>query len=179
VERKVQQGQYVKAGDVLFNLADYTHVWVEVSAYEADLPAIKPGARAEVRVNALPGKVFAGKVAFVQPVLTAATRTGQVRIELPNPQGLLKPEMYASVRLLTSQGSQAQLVVPASAVIATGQHDVVYVEVAPNQFEPRTVTVGPKAGDRYAVLAGLKQGEKVATSGAFLLDASAHLGGAP
>jgi Cu(I)/Ag(I) efflux system membrane fusion protein len=178
VERKVQQGQYVKAGDTLFNLEDYSRVWVEVSAYEADLPGIKPGVPAEVRVNALPGKVFAGKVAFIQPVLTAATRTGQVRIELPNPQGLLKPEMYATVRLQTSHGNAAQLVVPASAVIATGQHHVVYVEVADNQFEPRPVMVGPKAGDRYPVYSGLKAGEKVATSGAFLLDASAQLGGA-
>lgn len=125
----------------------------------------------------MPGQVFHGKVAFVQPVLAAATRTGQVRIELPNPRGQLKPEMYASVRLLTRQDGQARLVVPVSAVIATGRHHVVYVEVAPNQFAPRTVEVGPQVGERYPVLAGLKPGEQVATSGAFLLDASAQLGG--
>ncbi|MNS82365.1 Cation efflux system protein CusB precursor [compost metagenome] len=177
VERKVQQGQYVKAGDVLFDLADYSRVWVEANAYEADLGAIKTGSRAEVRVTGLPEKVFTGRVSFIQPTLSGETRTGQIRIELPNPQGALKPEMYANVRILTPVGSKDQLTVPASAVIATGRHHVVYVETAPNQFVPRTVMVGAKAGDRYPVFSGLKAGETVATSGGFLLDASTQLMG--
>jgi Cu(I)/Ag(I) efflux system membrane fusion protein len=177
VARKVQQGQYVKAGDVLFDLADYSRVWVEASAYDADLGAIQPGTRAEVRVTGLPDRVFTGKVSFIQPVVSAETRTGQLRIELPNPQGLLKPEMYANVRLLSPVGNSRQLVVPSSAVIATGRHHVVYVETAPNQFVPRTVMVGAKTDGFYPVFSGLKAGERVATSGAFLLDASTQLTG--
>ncbi|MFN3430015.1 MAG: efflux RND transporter periplasmic adaptor subunit [Candidatus Sericytochromatia bacterium] len=177
VSRKVQQGQYVKAGDVLFELADYSRVWVEADAYEADLATIRPGTRAEVRVTGLGDRVFSGRVSFIQPVVNAETRTGQVRIELANPQGLLKPEMYANVRLISPVGAKDQLTVPASAVIATGRHHVVYVEVAPNQFVPRTVMVGAKAGDVYPVFSGLEAGEQVATSGAFLLDASTQLTG--
>lgn len=177
VERKVQQGQYVKAGDVLFNLADYSRVWVEASAYEADLGTVKPGARAEVRVTAFPDKVFYGRVSFIQPTVSAETRTGQLRIELPNPQGVLKPEMYANVRIVSPLGSKNQLSVPASAVIDTGRHTVVYVEAAPNQFVPRSVMVGAKAGDRYPVFSGLKEGDRVATSGGFLLDASSQISG--
>lgn len=177
VERKVQQGQYVKAGDVLFDLADYSRVWVEASAYEQDMGTVQPGTRAEVRVTAMPERVFTGRVSFVQPVLDPETRTGQIRVELANPQGVLKPEMYANVRLVSPIGGKDQLTVPTSAVIATGRHHVVYVETAPNQFVPRTVMVGPKAGDRYPVYSGLKPGERVATSGGFLLDASTQLQG--
>jgi Cu(I)/Ag(I) efflux system membrane fusion protein len=177
VERKVQQGQYVKAGDTLFDLADYSRVWVEASVYEADLGTVKAGARAEVRVTGLPDRVFSGRVSFIQPVVGAETRTGQLRIELANPQGVLKPEMYANVRILSPIGGKDQLSVPASAVIATGRHHVVYVEVAPNQFVPRTVMVGAKTDQYYPVFSGLKAGEKVATSGAFLLDASTQLMG--
>jgi Cu(I)/Ag(I) efflux system membrane fusion protein len=177
VERKVQQGQYVKAGDVLFDVADYSRVWVEASAFEADLGSVKTGARAEVRITGLPDKVFSGRVSFIQPVVTAETRTGQIRIELPNPQGVLKPEMYANVRIISPLGDKDQLTVPASAVIATGRHHVVYVETVPNQFVARTVMVGAKTDQFYPVFSGLKAGEKVATSGAFLLDASTQLMG--
>ncbi|MFP5502601.1 MAG: efflux RND transporter periplasmic adaptor subunit [Candidatus Sericytochromatia bacterium] len=177
VERQVQSGQYVKAGDPLFSLADFSSVWVEADVYESDLPSIKVGQPAEVRVTGMPEKVFEGTVAFIQPVLTAGTRTGSVRVTLQNPGGVLKPEMYANVRIRSEVGDGAQLTVPASAVIATGRHHVVYVETEPNRFVPRTVMVGAKAGDHYPVFEGLEEGEQVAVSGGFLLDASAQLSG--
>jgi Cu(I)/Ag(I) efflux system membrane fusion protein len=177
LERAVQPGQYVKAGDVLYDLADFSSVWVEAAVFEGDLAAVKVGQPAEVRLTGMPDKVFKGRVALVEPTLSAETRTAQVRVALPNPKGELKPEMYANVRLQAPIGGSDQLVVPASAVIATGRHHVVYVEVATNRFEPRTIMVGAKSGDHYPVFKGLKEGEQVAVSGGFLLDASTQLSG--
>lgn len=173
--RKVQPGQYVKAGDVLYDLADFSSVWVEAAVFEGDLAVLKPGQRAEVRLTAVPDQVFVGRVAIVEPALDPATRTAKVRVELANPQGVLKPQMYANVRIAVPTGNQHQLTVPASAVIDTGRRHVVYVEVRPNEFVPRSVMVGAKAGDRYPVVQGLTAGEKVAVSGGFLLDASAQM----
>jgi Cu(I)/Ag(I) efflux system membrane fusion protein len=177
LQRAVQPGQYVKAGDVLYDLADFSSVWVEAAVFEGDLGSVKVGMPAEVRLTGVPDKVFRGRVALVEPTLSAETRTAQVRVALPNPQGALKPEMYANVRLQAPIGDANQLVVPASAVIATGRHHVVYVEVATNRFAPRTVMVGAKSGDHYPVFKGLKEGEQVAVSGGFLLDASTQLSG--
>ncbi len=189
IERKVQAGQYVETGTPLFDLADFSRVWVEAELFEGDLGSIRPGQRAEVRVTAFPERVFTGRVDFVLPTLRAETRTTRVRIELANPRGELKPDMYATARIQApvspqdrgrhagADGGPRTLAVPASAVIATGRRHVVYVEAAPNRFVPRSVMVGAKIGGYYPVFKGLEAGDKVATSGGFLLDASAQLSG--
>ncbi|HEY9722448.1 MAG TPA: efflux RND transporter periplasmic adaptor subunit [Oscillatoriaceae cyanobacterium] len=173
-ERKVQAGQYVNVGDSLFDLADLSHVWLVASVFENDLGQVRAGQRVEARLAAYPGKLFTGRVSAVLPGLDPATRTAQVRIELANPDGLLRPDMYASVRF-ASLSTGEQLAVPASAVIDTGRRHVVFVEVEPNHFVPREVVAGPRSGDYYPVVGGLKAGDKVAVSGGFLLDANAQL----
>lgn len=177
LKRLVQAGQYVETGAPLFDIADFSRVWVEAELFESDLGQVRAGQPAEVRVAGYPDKVFRGRVGLILPTLQAETRTTRVRIELANPQGLLKPDMYATVRIAAPVGAGNQLAVPASAVIATGRRHVVYVEVAPNRFVPRAVMVGAKAGDHYPVFKGLAKGDKVAVSGGFLLDATAQLQG--
>ena len=177
IDRKVQAGQYVETGAPLFDLADFSSVWVEAELFEGDLGRISAGQAAEVRVAAFPDRIFRGQVGLVLPTLQAATRTTRVRIALANPGGLLRPEMYATARIAAPVGDGRQLAVPASAVIATGRRHVVYVEVEPNRFVPRAVLVGARAGGYYPVFEGLTAGEQVAVSGGFLLDASAQLSG--
>jgi Cu(I)/Ag(I) efflux system membrane fusion protein len=177
VTRKVQVGQYVATGDVLYEVADLGRVWLEANPFEADLARVRPGQRVEVRTNAYPDKVFIGRVDAFLPALDATTRTGRLRVGLDNPRGLLRPDMYATARFATDGGAPDLLAVPSSAVIDTGRHHVVYVEVEQNRFVPREIQVGTPTGDFYPVLKGLKAGEKVAVSGGFLLDASAQLQG--
>lgn len=177
IERKVQAGQYVETGAPLFDVADLSRVWVEAELFEGDFAHIVAGQLAEVHVGSLPNRVFSGRVSFVLPTLQAETRTNRVRIEVANPDGLLKPNMYATTRIAAPVGGAAQLAVPTSAVIATGRRFVVYVEVEPNRFVPRAVRLGAKTNNWYPVIKGLTSGEKVAVSGGFLLDASAQLSG--
>lgn len=171
--RQVQAGQYVKAGDPLFDLVDLSRVWVEADVFEPDLASIRPGGAAEVRFTARPDAVTRGRVAFIQPIVTAESRTAKVRIELPNPDGALRPAMYATVRFPAAAGDT--LAVPASAIVDAGRRQLVYVERGPGRFEPRAVELGARADGWVGVARGLKAGEKVATTGAFLLDAGAQL----
>ncbi len=181
LERHVEEGQYVEAGAAFFSIADLSEVWVQIDAYESDLPYLSVGQEVELTVEAVPGEVFTGKVGFIDPVLDKRNRTARVRVEVSNRDGQLSPGMFASAVILAGDGrAQAQLVVASSAPLFTGRRSVVYVEV-PDQprptFELREIRVGPKAGPVYPVLSGLREGERVVTHGAFLLDADLQLAG--
>ncbi len=181
VERHVEEGQYVSAGTPLFSIANLTEVWVQIDAYESDLPYLQVGQEVELMVEAVPGEVFTGKVGFIDPVLDKRNRTARVRVEVANREGLLSPGMFAQARILAGgESSKSQLVVPSSAPLFTGRRSVVYIEV-PNRarptFELREVRLGPKAGPVYPVLSGLIEGDRVVSRGAFLLDADLQLSG--
>lgn len=173
LKKLVQPGQYVKTGDVLYEIADLSRVWGEAEVFEAQMKDVKVGHRAIITSPSYPGKTFVGKVGFVYPFLNPETRSMKVRVELSNPDGLLKPDMFVTASL-EAPASQA-LSVPASAVLSTGKRQIVYVETAAGHFRPREVSLGGKAMDHYPVLSGLKQGEKVATSGGFLIDANSQI----
>jgi Cu(I)/Ag(I) efflux system membrane fusion protein len=174
-KKMVVAGQYVKTGDVLFDIADLSLVWVEADVFENQLQSIKVGQPVAVSVPAYPGKTFNGRVTFIYPFLDPVTRTVKVRAELANSDGRLKPAMYASVHITQTNSGPPPLAVPASAVIDTGKRSIVFVEVQPGLFRPREISLGTKDGDSYAVLGGLKAGEMVAVSGGFLLDANAQI----
>jgi Cu(I)/Ag(I) efflux system membrane fusion protein len=181
VARKVYEGQYVKEGDPLFEIADFSTMWFLFDAYESDLSWLKIGQMVDVNVPAIPGKAFKGKIAFVNPNLDDDTRSAKVRVELPNPlvdgKRELLHKLYAEARVTID--SPAVLSIPRSAVIEAGPRAIVFVEQDGDAFERREVKLGRKGGTRVEVLAGLREGEMVATSGNLLMDGQAELNGTP
>ncbi len=173
LERQVTQGQRIEPEMDLLKMADLSRVWVLASVYEYELPFVRQGQKATVRLTYLPDKTIEGRVAFVYPVLDAATRTAQVRIEVPNPGLTLKPDMYAEVTLVADLGERTA--VPASAVMDTGTRSVVFVDKGDGYFEPRELKIGLRLPDSYEVLDGLEPGEKVLTSANFFVDSESKL----
>ena len=175
-ERKVTQGQYVNAGDVLYTVNDLSKVWVKADVYEGDLPQVHVGQAVEITTEAAPGVRLRGQVGFLEPTVNAQTRTTVARIEVPNPGMRLRPGMFVQVRFATSAGAHA-LAVPRSAVVDTGTHKLVYVAKGNGVFEAHEVQLGPVAEDYYPVMAGLKGGERIVTEGNFLLDSQTRISG--
>lgn len=169
--------QYVAQGQPLFEVADLSHVWVEADVYEQQLPDVKIGQDVEITSPAVPGTKFTGKVAFIQPVLAGATRTARVRVEMPNPGLVLKPDMYVNVRII-GEPAPPHIMVPASAVVDRGQQKFVWVETQPGSYEPREVMTGQRHGEAIVIVSGLQPGDKVVVEGGFLLDSEAQLRGA-
>lgn len=174
LEKKAVQGMRFMPGEMLYQIADLSGVWVIADVPEPDIGQVRLGSRAQVRADAYPGRSFDGKVSFIYPTLNSATRTVQVRIEMRNPQGLLKPAMFADVHIDAARGNRV-LTVPTSAVIDSGTRQVVLVRLAEGRFEPRRVTLGSRSDDYVEVLAGVKEGEQVVTSANFLIDAESNL----
>jgi membrane fusion protein, copper/silver efflux system len=174
LERNVIDGQRVTPGEVLFRMADHSVVWAAVDVAERDLAAVTAEQPVTVRVRSYPGRTFPGKVALVYPHLNPATRTVRVRIELPNPDGILKPDMYAQAEIDTGSGI-AVLSVPDSAVIDSGDRQVVIVDKGEGRFEPRAVALGRRGAGYAEVRDGVTEGEAVVTSANFLIDAESNL----
>ena len=184
IERLATQGNYVETGSGLYRIADLSTLWVQLDAYESDLSLLKVGQQVLIRVEALPGEMFKGRVTFVDPVLNPNTRTARVRVEVKNQDRRLRPGMFveASVRSEAAHepAGEAPVVVPATAPLFTGRRSVVYVEVEDAEeptYEARLVTLGPRMGDLYPVLAGLREGERVVVHGAFAIDADLQIQG--
>ena len=175
IEKNVSEGQRIMAGDVLYRLADLRTVWVEGEVFEQDLPAVRPGLTVTATFEALPGQEFHGKISYVYPTLDPETRTAKVRVELPNPGLKLKPGMYATLRL-TGTSRPAVLSVPRSAVLSTGERNLVFVRRPDGMLQPREVAVGIANDERIEILRGLTSGDTVVASGTFLVDAESNLG---
>ena len=167
------QGMRVMPADSLYDIIDLSSVWVLADVYEVNLPFVRIGQPAEISLTYQPGKAWRGQVTFIYPTLDEKTRTVKVRIELSNPSGLLKPEMYANVEFKGSLGKA--LAVPESAVITTGERAVVFVAKGEGEFEPREVSTGVKVRNFYEIRSGLTAGEKVVTGANFLLDSESKL----
>ena len=175
VEKMAIEGQMVDAGMKLYRLADLSLVWVLAQVYEQDLPFVKLGQEAVVKLSYFSDREFRGRVTYVYPTLDEKTRTARVRLEFHNPGFFLKPGMFATVEL-ASDLEASTLLVPDMAVLRSGEHNTVFVALEGGRFEPRTVTLGPRAEDNlYQVLSGLKAGERVVTSGQFMLDSESQL----
>jgi Cu(I)/Ag(I) efflux system membrane fusion protein len=148
-------------------------VWVYVDIYDYEAAFVKPGQQVEFTSPALSGQKVQGKVRAVDSIVNSETRTLRVRVEVPNPRGELKPEMYLSATIQAAIGKK--LAVPNSAVLDTGVRQLVYVQKAPGQFEPREIRVGREATGYYEVVDGLKAGEQVVTSANFLIDSESKI----
>jgi len=175
VEKPVVTGQMVDAGMKLYRLADLSLVWMQAQIYEQDLPFIRLGQEAVVSLSYMADSKFRGRVTYVYPTVDDKTRTAKVRMEFHNPGLLLKPGMFATVDLSAELVSSA-LLVPDAAVLRSGEMNTVFVALDGGKFEPRKVVLGSRSeNDLYQVLSGLKEGEKVATSGQFMLDSESQL----
>ena len=175
VEKMVVGGQMVDAGMKLYRLADLGLVWVQAQIYEQDLDYVKLGQEATVTLSYLPDRGFRGRVTYIYPNVDEKTRTARVRMEFHNPGYFLKPGMFATVQVL-SELAPSVLLVPDMAILRSGEKYTVFVALEGGKFEPRTVTLGPKAeNDTYQVLSGLNEGERIVTSGQFLLDSESQL----
>lgn len=172
-DRQAFPNKYVTPEMALYTVVDHSRVWVYADIYEPEIGLVRLGQDAAVTVDAYPGQVFPGKVSYLWPHLDMQTRTLKVRMEFPNPDLKLKPEMYARVDLKIALGRR--LVVPDSAVFDSGARQLVFVETAPGRFEPRDVTLGVRSDGYAEVLQGLKPREAVASSATFLIDSESQL----
>ena len=169
------QGMRFMPGEVLFEIADLSSVWMLADVAEQDIGLLQLGQQANLRIVAYPDKLFTGKVVFLYPTIDSETRTAKVRIELANPGGLLKPAMFANVELAFAMKGEKILAVPDSAVLDSGSRQVVLVRRGEGLFEPRPVKLGMRADGYIAVLEGLKAGEDVVVRANFLIDAESNL----
>jgi multidrug efflux pump subunit AcrA (membrane-fusion protein) len=171
VERLVNVGELIDPSKPLFTIGDFDTVWLKADVFEKDLPKIKIGQPIELKVDSFPDKVFTGKLDYVANQIDSDTRTLAVRAEVSNPQGLLKPKMFARMKIIV--GLQKVLSIPTTAVQDTRTTKVVYVPESSNTFEERKVKLGGQSGEYVEILDGLKAGEKVVTEGSFDLRANA------
>lgn len=172
----VIEGERVETGAELFTITDLSHVWVEANFYENDAPLVHVGQNAALTLPYESGTNFPGRVTYVYPYLDPGSRTLKVRFECPNPELRLKPAMYVDVSVDVE--SAEGVVIPESAVLDSGERQIVFVETAANRFEPRVVRTGLRSEGRVQVLSGLGTGEAVVTRANFLLDSESRLRGA-
>jgi Cu(I)/Ag(I) efflux system membrane fusion protein len=175
-ERKVTQGQYVNAGEVLFTVTDLSTVWVKADVYQPDLPSVRTGQSVEITSDSLPGTTLRGRVGFLDTSINPQTRTASARIEVANPSMRLRPGMFVQVKFAAAAGHDV-LAIPRSAVLDTGMRKFVYVAKGNGEFEGRQVQLGATGTDYYPVLAGLKEGERIVSQGSFLIDSQTRITG--
>jgi RND family efflux transporter MFP subunit len=178
LEKHVVEGQQVMPGMRLYRLADLTTVWAEGDVFEQDLQFVRLGAQAHIEVTAYPGQHSMGRVSFVYPTVDEMSRTNRVRVTVPNPALRFKPGMYATIYFDVQLGPDA-IAVPMTAVVVTGQRNVVFVRDPDGNLLPREVVLGARAGDRVQILNGLSPGETIVAAANFLIDAESRLGATP
>jgi Cu(I)/Ag(I) efflux system membrane fusion protein len=171
--KNVVQGAKVGPGEAPYEITDLGEVWAMADAYESDFSRIRPGMRATLTLSAYPDRSFLGRVAFVDPILDAKTRTAKVHLHFMNPTREIKPGMFGDVEL---EGMpKAGLLIPTDAVIRAGTEDVVFLSSGDGKFEPRVVQLGDKRGEEVEVKSGLAAGQAVVTRANFLVDSESQL----
>jgi Cu(I)/Ag(I) efflux system membrane fusion protein len=181
--RRVNGGDYISQGTVLYEIADLSKVWALFDAYESDLPFLNEGNKISFTVQAIPGQTFTGNITFIDPVIDPVTRVSKVRVEVDNRNGRLKPEMFATGMVSANLAEyRNNFIIPASAVLWTGKRSIVYVKMPESEdpvFKIREIEIGPVLGNSYVVINGLAEGEEIVTQGTFSVDAAAQLEGKP
>ena len=175
LQKPVVKGTRVSPGDKIVDLVDLSSVWIIADIFEPDLPLVKVGQAATISLSYFPDKKFSSKIDFIYPFLSEETRSVKVRFTVPNPQIVLKPQMFTTVEITIYMGKR--LVIPENAVLDSGRRKIVYVDKGDGYFEPREIAAGLKAEGMVEVLRGLKAGERVVSSAAFLVDSESKLQG--
>lgn len=173
LEKMVIDGGFITPGMNLYKIADLSSLWITADVYEYEVSLVKIGQQARVTLTYASGEVLHGTVSYIYPTLDPVTRTVKVRIAVKNQGLLLKPDMFANVEIMVSSGSR--LVIPREAVLDSGQRQIVYVEKQPGVYEMRAVTLGVRGENFVEVVKGIKKGERVVTSGNFLIDSESQL----
>ena len=173
VQKAVTSGARVTPADVLFELADLSHLWVLADVYESDLASVRVGTRGEVRVTYLPGRSWRGRVTYVAPTVEEKTRTVKVRLEVDNSGDDLKPDMFTDVSSSTTAGRGCSSPTTPSSTPATGASSS--STAGEGRYEPREVQLGARVGKGFEVLSGLAEGDRVVVSANFLLDSESSL----
>ena len=173
MEKTAVRGMHIMPGQTLYTLADLSTVWVEADIYEQEMSFVRVGDRATVTLDAYPGRAFSGRAIYVYPTVQEQSRTAKVRFQFANPEGLLKPGMFANVELRGA--AHPGLTIPANAVLDSGTQQLVFVAQGDGMFTPRPVKAGQRLGDDIEVAEGLREGEQVATSATFFLDSESQL----
>jgi Cu(I)/Ag(I) efflux system membrane fusion protein len=180
--KRINFGDYVSQGTVLFDITDLSKVWIMFDAYESDLQFLRKGEKISFTLQALPGENYSANIVFVDPVIDPVTRVAKVRVETGNQSGKLKPEMFAT-GIVSSQLDEFQnkIIIPKSAVLWTGKRSIVYVKQPGIEpvFKLREIELGPDLGESYVIINGLSEGEEIVTRGTFSVDAAAQLEGKP
>jgi membrane fusion protein, copper/silver efflux system len=174
LERNAVDGMKAAAGDVLFRIADLSVMWVLADVPEYDLGSVKPGQNVVIKVRSLPGRTLTGRVSLVYPRVDKQARTTKVRIEIANPDGVLRPDMYADVEIATGTGNPV-LAVPDSAVIDTGTRKIVILDLGEGRFKPQEVVTGEQGGGFTEIRSGIAAGARVVVAANFLIDAESNL----
>ncbi|HLF31469.1 MAG TPA: efflux RND transporter periplasmic adaptor subunit [Xanthomonadales bacterium] len=175
LEKMAIAGMRFMPGEPLFRIADLSVMWLLADVFEQDLGLVEVGQSVTISVDAYPDQELTGTIAYIYPTLTPETRTGKVRVELANPGGMLRPEMYASAQLVSGHGMASTLTVPDSAVIDSGTRQVVLVQRGEGTFEPREVSLGLRSDGYVEVRQGVSEGEQVVVRANFLIDAESNL----
>lgn len=170
----VREGMYVKPELEILTIADLSKVWVLVDVFEHQIEWLADGLTTEITVPAFPGRTWEGQVDYIYPELDAKSRTLRVRLGFDNPKGLLKANMFADVVIYGGPRRDA-LVIPREALIETGERSSVVLATGEGRFQPVDVVVGMRAGDQVEILSGLKEGDRVVSSGQFLIDSESSL----
>lgn len=170
IERNIATGHKLTAGDQVLALADLSVVWADADVFQADVSLMKTGATVEIVVGT---ETFTGKVSFIAPTVDAETRTVKVRMEIPNPDAKLKPEMWATARLKVDLGER--LAIPAAAVMRTGERTYTFKDAGDGKLTPVELKLGARAGEWFELRDGLAAGDKVVTSANFLVDSESQL----
>lgn len=183
-EKMVDLGDYVERGMPLYEIADLSEVWVLFDLYESQVGWVHEGSTVEYQVRSLPGETFEGQITFIDPLLDSQTRVATARVEVENPDGRLKPEMFVSgtVKNEIGEAGSNEIVIPKSAVLWTGSRSLVYLkEDAENgaDFRITEITLGPSLGDAYVIEEGLEPGDEIVVNGTFTVDAAVQLAGKP
>ncbi len=173
LDRKAFPQTSVAPETELYTLADLSTVWVNADVFEYELPYVRVGQTAEMELSYAPGRAYRGRVTYISPMLDPQTHTAKVRLEFANPQFELKPQMFADVRIRIDYGRL--IVVPQEAVLDSGDKQVVFIAAGDGRFEPRKVQLGPQVDGKVVVLAGLKAGDTIVSSGNFLIDSESQL----
>lgn len=178
--KRVNTGDYINQGSVLYDIADLSKLWVMFDAYENDLSFLQVGDNISFTVQALQGSTYTAKISFIEPIVDPTNRVSKVRVEIQNKEGLLKPEMFVTgIVNANIKKYENAIIIPRSAVLWTGKRSLVYIKQNPNEpvFRIREIELGPVLGNSYVVLNGLDEGEEIVTQGAFSVDAAAQLDG--
>jgi Cu(I)/Ag(I) efflux system membrane fusion protein len=172
-KKYAQEGHWPMAGEIIYDVANLSTVWVMANIYESDVQYIKNGQNVEITSGSYPGEIFNAKINFVDPIFDSESRTLQVRIDVSNKGGKLKPDMFVKVKINTF--FTQNLAVPKNAVIRMGDKDLVYVEKEKGVYIPRVVKIGYEQEGCYEITSGLVEGEKIVSSGGFLIDSEAQI----